>query len=41
MTIHAIELIPGQGAVLAGSAGQSATLRGKIDNYAQIKASIW
>ena len=37
MQVHAIELVPGQGAVLARSAGQSATLRGKTDKYAQIK----
>ncbi|MCM8538505.1 MAG: 50S ribosomal protein L2 [Lentisphaeraceae bacterium] len=37
MTIHAIELVPGQGAVMVRSAGQSATVRGKTDKYAQVK----
>ena len=35
--ICCIELIPGQGAKIARSAGQEATLRGKDDAYAQIK----
>lgn len=37
MTVHAIELVPGQGAVMVRSAGQSATVRGKTDKYAQVK----
>jgi large subunit ribosomal protein L2 len=39
MTIHAIELIPNQGAVIARSAGQGATLRAKEEKYAQVKLS--
>jgi large subunit ribosomal protein L2 len=39
MSVHAIELIPQQGAVLARSAGQYATLRGKTEKYAQLKLS--
>ncbi len=35
--IHAIELQPGRGAVMARSAGQVATLRGKEEIYVQIK----
>ena len=35
--IHAIELVPGQGAVMVRSAGQGATLRNKIDGYAQVR----
>ena len=37
MTIHAIELIPEQGAALVRSAGQSAVLRSKESDHAQIK----
>ena len=37
MTIHALELIPGRGAKIARSAGQSALLRAKDGNYAQVK----
>jgi len=37
MTVHAIELIPEQGAALARSAGQSAVLRSKEGDHAQIK----
>ena len=39
MSVHAIELVPGQGAVMARSAGQYATIRGKTEKYAQIKLS--
>jgi len=35
--IHAIELVPGRGAKIARSAGQSATLRGKEETYVQVK----
>jgi len=37
VTIHNIEMLPGQGAKLVRSAGQSAVLRGKEEVYAQIK----
>ncbi|MDD3696105.1 MAG: 50S ribosomal protein L2 [Lentisphaeria bacterium] len=37
MSIHCIELVPGQGAKLARSAGQYAVLRSKEGNYAQVK----
>ncbi|MPM86024.1 50S ribosomal protein L2 [bioreactor metagenome] len=37
VAIHNIELLPGHGAKLVRSAGQSAVLRGKEDTYAQIK----
>ena len=37
VTIHSIELRPGEGAVMARSAGQSAMLRSKEGNYAQVK----
>ena len=37
MTIHAIELIPQQGAALVRSAGQSAILRSKEGEHAQVK----
>lgn len=37
LEIHNIELVPGRGAVLVRSAGQSATLRSKDGNYAQVK----
>jgi len=37
MTIHAIELIPEQGAAMVRSAGQSAVLRSKEGSHAQIK----
>lgn len=37
MTIHAIELIPNQGAVIARAAGQSAVLRSKEETHAQVK----
>jgi large subunit ribosomal protein L2 len=37
MTVHAIEITPGQGAALARSAGQSAVLRSKEEKYAQLK----
>ena len=37
VSIHNIEMLPGQGAKLARSAGQSAVLRGKEEVYAQIK----
>ena len=36
-SIHAIELIPGQGGALVRSAGTSATLMGKEDRYAVVK----
>ena len=39
MNIHAIELIPNQGAALARSAGQSAVLRSREGKYAQVKLS--
>ena len=35
--IHNIEILPNRGAKLARSAGQSATLRGKEADYAQLK----
>ena len=37
VSIHNIEMLPGQGAKLVRSAGQSAVLRGKEEMYAQIK----
>ena len=37
VSIHNIEMLPGQGAKLVRSAGQSAVLRGKEEVYAQIK----
>lgn len=37
MQIHNIELLPGQGGKLARGAGQSALLRAKEGNYAQVK----
>ncbi len=37
VSIHNIEMLPGQGAKLVRSAGQSAVLRGKEETYAQIK----
>lgn len=37
VTIHSIEMRPGEGAVMARSAGQSAMLRSKDGNYAQVK----
>ncbi len=37
LTIHNIELVPGRGAKMVRSAGQSAVLRGKDGGYAQIK----
>ena len=37
MTIHAVELIPEQGAALVRSAGQSAVLRAKEATHAQVK----
>jgi len=37
MNIHCIELVPGQGAKLARSAGQYAILRSKEGNYAQVR----
>lgn len=37
VAIHCIELVPGKGAAVARSAGQSATLRGKEGDYAQVK----
>ena len=39
MNIHAIEMIPNQGAVIARSAGQSAVLRSTEGEYAQVKLS--
>ena len=37
LTIHSIELVPGRGAKMVRSAGQSAILRGKDGGYAQVK----
>ncbi len=37
VAIHNIELLPGQGAKLVRSAGQTAVLRGKEEVYAQVK----
>ena len=37
VSIHNIEMLPGQGAKLVRSAGQSAVLRGKEEMYAQVK----
>jgi len=37
VSIHNIEMLPGQGAKLVRSAGQSAVLRGKEEVYAQVK----
>ena len=37
VTIHCIELVPGKGAAIARAAGQSATLRAKEGDYAQVK----
>ncbi len=37
IAVHNIELVPGRGAKLVRSAGQSATLRGKEETYVQIK----
>ena len=37
LTIHNIELVPGRGAKMVRSAGQSAVLRGKDGGYAQVK----
>ncbi len=37
VSIHNIELVPGRGAKIARSAGQSATLRGKEETYVQVK----
>ena len=36
-SIHAIEMVPGRGAVLVRSAGTSATLMGREDRYAVVK----
>jgi len=37
VSVHNIEMIPGQGGVLCRSAGATATLRAKEGNYAQVK----
>lgn len=37
MSIHNIELVPGQGGILVRSAGQGATLRAKDGDFAQVK----
>ena len=37
LNIHCIELLPGRGAKLVRSAGQTAVLRGKDEKYAQVK----
>jgi large subunit ribosomal protein L2 len=37
VTIHCIELVPGQGAALVRSAGMGATLRAKEGKYAQVR----
>ena len=37
LPVHAIELQPGRGAALVRSAGQSASIRGKEGNYAQVR----
>lgn len=37
VTIHNIELVPGHGAQMARAAGQYATLRGKDEDYVQVK----
>lgn len=37
LTVHCIELVPGQGAVMARSAGQMAVIRAKEGDYVQVK----